>query len=773
MRRRLPLAFALALSLAAAAAARTAAPVTLDRLAGRPAEPAAPEPQKLPAGDDAYLAIRDFCVDDGTRAWFDIAYSKGHALWRVDFARALARYLERDARSGGPAAPSTDLALPPDAFERLLALAAKFDADLAELGVAVAHELEGGRGAVSFRLPGKRLLRYRGATARDISRSPAPPSDGPAPVKATPLREIGSDIFKKSKTTAESVWVYSSAREERAPADPDTERRLREKVTFHVTNRPIWEVLEGFLRSAELNASVSHAVPGQITLYIKDTSVREVLDHICTNHGLSWQARGGFVEIRQTGAERVETMVVKLGSANAQDVSQIASGVKSPAGTILVDKKTNSLIIKDTPEAIAQMKGLIEAVTRMTAADRVVTRLIGLQHSEAEKLKTMLARSLTPEIGAMEVDARTNTLVVTDLESRIAEIESIVRRLDADAKTSKVIPCKYAAAEDLKTTLNASLKAVLGVSSDSFLIESDKTTNSLIVTASPVNLAKIEEFLARLDVRTKQVQIEAKIVQVNLTRDETLGVNWDRLIQTGGAPRAEGIQDGNNFIGFKTFNPVGEEGIGGFTYKMGSLTTDQLRLVMNALKRRDDSKVVSCPTIVTTNRKKAFVNVETSYPVRRETVVATNTGPVTSITYDKQNVSVRLEVTPAINPDGYIAMEVNPKIQSLTGRVDNSQPIVSTKESQTNIVVRNGHTIVIAGLIEEEKTRADTDIPVMARVPLLGRLFQTRADAMRRSETIILITPRIVDGGVPTRGTTVPRFEAAGTPCAPPPASNL
>lgn len=760
MSRRLALALFLALTLAAAA--RAAGTVTVDRLAGRPADPAAAEPQRLPAGDHAYLAIRDFCADDEARAWFDTAYANGHALWRVDFARALERFLARDARSGGPGDAPVDLALPADAFERLLTLSAGFENDLAELGVAVAHELDGGRGSVSFRLPGRRPLRYRPAASRAASRAPVPPSAGPAPVAATPLPELKSDLFKTSrKRTADSVWVYSSAREERAPADPSTERKLDEKVTFNVTNRPVWEVLEGFLRSAELSASVSHTVPGQVTLYIKDTTVREVLDHICRNHGLSWSAKGGFVEILQSGAERAETLVVKLGEASAQDVSQVASGVKSASGQIIVDKKTNSLIIKDTPEAIAAMRGVIEAMARMTASDRVVTRLVSLQHSEAEKIKAMLQRSLSPEIGAMEVDARTNTLVITDLESKIEEFQSIIRKLDADAKTAKVIPCKYANAEDLKATLNASLKAVLGVSTDSFLIEADKTTNSLIVTASPVNLGKIEEFLGKLDVRSKQVQIEAKIVQVSLSRDESMGVNWDRLIQTGGAARAEGIQDPNNFMGFKTFTPVGEEGVGGLTYRMGTLTTDQLRLVLQALKRRDNSNVVSCPTIVTTNRKKAFVNVETAYPVRRETVVATNTGPVTSITYDKQNVSVRLEVTPAINPDGYVAMEVNPKIQSLTGRVDNSQPIVSTKESQTNIVVRNGHTIVIAGLIEEESTRSNTDIPGMASVPILGRLFQTRSELKRRSETIIFITPRIVDGGVPTHSASVPAARAA------------
>jgi general secretion pathway protein D len=194
---------------------------------------------------------------------------------------------------------------------------------------------------------------------------------------------------------------------------------------------------------------------------------------------------------------------------------------------------------------------------------------------------------------------------------------------------------------------------------------------------------------------------------------------------------------------------------------MGSLTTDQLRMVMQALRVRDNSKVVSCPTIVTLNRKAASVGVDTSYPVRRETVVTTNTGPVTSVSYDKTNVKVSLDVTPAINPDGYITMEVNPQVQSVVGRVDNTQPIVSTKESKTNIIVRNGHTIVIAGLIEETRSLGNTEVPIIHRVPLIGKLFQSSAESRTRSETIIFITPRIVDGGVPTKGTTVPRVKSA------------
>ena len=692
---------------------------------------------KMPAGDRSYLDIQEFAGSRDEKEWFNLAYKKGYALWKIDFAQTLLKYFRDENKYSRSEAGEalTEIALSEEKYSRLSALVSKLSDEFTGIGVRVSERKETGAAYLSVLLNDNRMLRISCAAQTDSAA-------GSAFIKITD--PAGS---AKAVRAAEGMFVYTTANEEvgnkTGKADPELDKKMAEKISFNVTNRPIWEVLEGFLRASEINASVSHSIQGNLTLYIKDSNVKTVLDNICKTYGLEYFIHDGMVEIRQIDSQHTETLIAKLKYSKAQDLSAILNSIKSPAGNIIVDKKTNTIVIKDNPATLENLKKMIEALDRINESDKLVTRLITLEHADVAKVKSMLQSALTPDTGVLEVDNRTNMVILTDLESNVLRLEKIIKKLDTAQNTSKVIQCKYVNSDDLKATLNSSLKSVLGVTSDSYLIESDKTTNSLIVTASPVNLQKIETFINRLDVRTKQVLIEARIVQVNLSRDENMGVNWNRLLQGGGVNATE------NSVSLKTFAPIGDDGIGGVTYKVGTLSTDQLRMVIQSLQKKDNSKVIACPTIVTANRKKAFVNVETTYPVRRETVVTTTTGPVTSVTYEKQNVSVRLEVTPAINPDGYIAMEINPKVQGLAGKVDNSQPIVSTKETQTNIVAKNGHTIVIAGLIEEENSQSKTKIPFFGSLPIVSGLFQNNSLTVRKNETIIFITPRLVESGFP------------------------
>jgi len=683
---------------------------------------------KMPPGDSAYVEIQDFAESRERAEWFNLAYQKGHALWKVDFAQTLIKYFKDENKYSQKQSHEalTELWLPAAKYNKLSGLVSKLGREFEGFNIRVSERKT--ECQISVILDDNKLLRFLKGRADGSSSSFYP---------------IGASGEAGSDGTGNTVWAYSSAKDRAAKnidMDPEMAKKLAESISFNVTNRPINEVLEGFLRSAELNCSVSPDVTGMITLYIKDSTVKNVLDTIAKNYGLSYTVTAEMIEIKKADNANMETIIAKLNKSKAQEVSTLLMNAKSPAGNIIVDKKSNTLIIKDTPLALEAIKKMIETMEKLNGMDQTSTKLIALNYADATKIKAMLTQSLTPEIGAMEVDARTNTIIITDLESNIKKLHDIIKKLDSSRTGSKIIQCKYVAAEDLKSTLNASLKTVLGSNTETFLIESDKTTNSLIITASSLNLEKIESFIRELDVRTKQVLIEARIVQVNLARDESMGVNWSRLMQNNA--------NAENSVGFKTFAPIADDGIGGVTYKVGTLSSDQLRLVMQSLQKKDNSKVIASPTIVTTNRKKAFVNVETTYPVRRETVVTTTTGPVTSVTYEKQNVSVRLEVTPAINPDGYVALEVNPKVQGLAGKVDNSQPIVSTKETLTNVVVKNGHTIVIAGLIEEENSESKTNVPFFGSLPLVSHLFKNQSNTTRKNETIIFITPRIVESGI-------------------------
>ena len=269
-------------------------------------------------------------------------------------------------------------------------------------------------------------------------------------------------------------------------------------------------------------------------------------------------------------------------------------------------------------------------------------------------------------------------------------------------------------------------------------IQTHAESKTIIVEDTPENIQKMETILGYLDQRPKQVMIEAKILQIGLTDDMAFGVDWakilgDATIATGGFSRAV-------MPSTEPVNPVPGSGAGIFSNLITAIGTDyQFSMALDALQSKTRVNTLSTPKVLAIHGKSAKVQVGGQQGYR---VTTTNLGVATE-TIEFIDTGTILDITPYIYDDGSILLQVLPSIQD--AELQLGIPVVKTTSVSTWLMAKSGQTVLIGGLIKENKTKARDSIPLLGDIPGLGALFGRTGKNFKKEELVILITPRVLD----------------------------
>lgn len=316
---------------------------------------------------------------------------------------------------------------------------------------------------------------------------------------------------------------------------------------------------------------------------------------------------------------------------------------------------------------------------------------------------------------------------VTDNVYRIATPATIASERAAMITTTEVFVISYADAGDI----SASLGSVL---SPQGKIQTDIRTNSLIVTDTPSSLKKVADMIKVLDIETPQVMIEAQIVEIGTSDLQYLGINWN-------ATKTVPYQDTTTDVTLAmtpsgaTFTP----GAGGTITVATVMSNAQLTATLNALATKGKSKILSNPKIATVNNKEAKILVGDKVPYTLTTT--TTTGTTSSTAYI--DVGIKLLVTPNINANNMITLKVHPEV-SFVKEWRAEGPVISTREADTEVLIKSGETVVIGGLIKEEDKQDASKVPFIGEIPILGYLFSQKLSDKTKTELLVFITPRVL-----------------------------
>lgn len=344
---------------------------------------------------------------------------------------------------------------------------------------------------------------------------------------------------------------------------------------------------------------------------------------------------------------------------------------------------------------------------------------------------------------------------------RIATPQQISTERSQAVAFTKIFPLNYAKGEDIK----ANLDTIRNAEGRRGNISVDTRTNSLIVTDTPEGLTSVERIIAELDKKPQQVIIEAKLVEITLKDNLDIGIQWSyaRTI-----PTSNGVMT----VGKTNILSTDQQGTGG-TMVNGEIRTPQtplsdgtgvtlpasavagqlgaisfglvegssrLTAMLTALSEKGLSKILSNPKVTTINNKEARILVGQKIPYTTTTVAVSGTTQETQFL----DVGIKLTVTPTINADRKITLQVNPSV-SLFIRADAAGPVIGTREAQTTVLVNDGDTVVIGGLITEDDKKLVAQVPLLGDLPVIGHLFKHDFNSKERTELLVFITPQIID----------------------------
>ncbi len=309
-----------------------------------------------------------------------------------------------------------------------------------------------------------------------------------------------------------------------------------------------------------------------------------------------------------------------------------------------------------------------------------------------------------------------------------------VGALEQEALSTEVFPLDYAKAKEVPDVIKEML-------SDRGRVKFDERTNTVIVTDIPTNLFQIKQVIQRIDQRTPQALIEAKIVETKLEKNEKLGIDWSPSLTLTQTPAIPAIDSTFPFRPGASFGSVGTAlGIErvqerpGTTIGIGTLTSTDLKATINFLQSRTDTRIVSNPTLSVLNNQQARIHIGTEYPIPNYTIEPT-TGKTTISGFTSKAIGTILTVTPHINPSEEIVVDLKPEVIAAgtaieydTGQGSKvSLPQFTTQTAQTQVRIRNGETIAIGGLVKQTEQRKIAKVPLLGDIPLLGLLFQSQS----------------------------------------------
>ncbi len=530
-----------------------------------------------------------------------------------------------------------------------------------------------------------------------------------------------------------SVWPVSSFGQ--LPSGMDASVKID---TLDLRDIDVKDAVKFIAQKGGLNIFAGENIQGRVTLYFEKLSPREALAHVLEALHLAYEETGGVIRVitddefrsryGRSFSQSVATRLFSLRGMKAPTAAALLEKMKNPFGKIVSDEVSGTVFVEDTPEKIMEMDKYLVAVDHP-----VWTNIFPLRFIDAETTAGRLQAHLTPQMGSVQADKSSNRIFVTDTIEKLGEIKHLLGEMDLP-RASMVIELSYAKADELAAVLRPVLTAGMGS------IDVDKRLNQIVVIDTSEKLEELRTMVSRLDQKDREVFIEARIIQVVLKDEFRMGIDWEAVVE-----RAHGLKLSSVWGG------VGNSGKGSLA--VGTLSDNNYHAIIEALGVTNKSRILSSPRIAVVNGHEARILVGSTKPYVTTTTTAPSSGPVT-VAEDVKfiDVGVKLVVTPTIHNDGYITMKIRPEVSSATTSIrtgqNNSIPVVDTSEAETTVRIKDGVTIMIGGLIKDERSLADSRVPLLGDIPVVGSAFRNRSRTGEKSEIVIFLTPRIISGDV-------------------------
>ena len=507
--------------------------------------------------------------------------------------------------------------------------------------------------------------------------------------------------------------------------------------------------------------------------------------------------------------EEVVTRILPLRHADAGAVLPALQPLVSKDGLLTAYPPTNSLIAVDTAANLERLAGLLRDLDA-PASERALD-VVALRYAPADELARRVRDAFPPGAAGLRVvaDARTNTLVLSGSPDDVQRARAVADRLDRPLPTGtthvNVVRLRYADAEGLARVLAQLVGLPAGPAPEprphgsSFMrtsarrseggfgyepgnaaaaaapppaeppvagsqeavplqaavrITADKATNSLIVNATPEDWETLRAVIDQLDVRRRQVFVEAIVLEATMEKTRTLGVEFQAATGLDGH---QGLAQANlGTLGSALTQPMSVPGL-----LLAAASNKRVHLpdgtevaahtlLLNALQTDSDVNVLSAPNIVTTDNEEAEIVVGRNVPFLASRATSATNLQNLFVTVERHDVGIMLRMVPQITADDFVRLTLFEEVSDIdpataaVGDPTQVGPVTTIRSASTAVAARDGQTVVIGGLLADTVRSSERAVPFLARVPVLGALFRHDDDQRVKTNLLVFLTPHII-----------------------------
>ncbi len=480
-------------------------------------------------------------------------------------------------------------------------------------------------------------------------------------------------------------------------------------------------------------------------------------------------------------SDELVTQVVAVTNVSAAQLVAILRPLMPQNAHLAAYPASNTLILADRANNVNRMVRIIRRIDQASDADVEVVAMQNASASEVVRTMTALNPAQAQAEGGMAplrvvADERSNSILLAGDKTQRLRARTLIAYLDTPLATggdTRVRYLRYADAEKIAAKLKEQLGGAATVAGapgaaaantttigGGTTIWAEPETNALVITAPAKTMNSLMAVIDKLDIRRAQVIVEAIIVEVSADKSAELGVNW--LVDGSKSDEAVG-----GFI-----EPIGGTSIvdlaraardpatlttipRGTTVGVGRLASNGVNFaaVLRALRGDSTTNIIATPSIVTMDNQEAEIKVAQEVPfvtgqyTNSGGNVGNNLNPFQTI--QRQEVGTILKITPQINEGDAVMLKIEQESSSIAATSSGAVDLVTNKRTiSTNVLIEDGGTVVLGGLIQDSQTGGEQRVPFLGRIPLVGEAFRTRSAKKTKTNLMVFIQPRILRDGI-------------------------
>ena len=528
--------------------------------------------------------------------------------------------------------------------------------------------------------------------------------------------------------------------------DPRVKGRITIYSNANLDRRQVWDV---YLRTIQVNGFSAISENGFVRIVPENEATRD-------ENTASVSSSGDY-----------QTLVIPLINRSTEEVLPMIKPITGRQSHLSSIPSINSIIIVDRSSNVQRINDLIKDLDKNNAAKISIIKLKNLSSIEAVRILDKLKAQNNPTINkfiAIPFNP-SNSVIVSANEYVTNNINETLKSLDEDVKTDDSIDVVY-----LKYAKSADIAAILNSVSSGFIPDNDgaktvithhEKTNSLIISSAEANLATIRNIISQLDIRRAQVLVEAIIVELSETAASSLGVETvfngtDKdsvpigVTRFGGSGpdllAIIGSSADETDVNLSTTASASLLNTQGLIAGFGDLTPgkDNFVGIINAISQDSNSNILATPSLMAMDNELATSIIGQEIPITTgESLGTNNANPFR--TTSRQEVGIKLEVTPQINEGSSVVMQIKIEVSGVAGVPMSGIDIITNKRAiETTALVDNNQIIVLGGLVDEDKQDTVSKVPLLGSVPILGRLFQSSSSTTVKKNLMVFLRPTII-----------------------------